>query len=322
MIRVFFFNFSIQHLKAQISDLVFRIQFLNQLQQGTGVNLIDHWNKALWSPKHYECYKLAVVFLDYLRNCIDYSIKTKIAMDRAIWEHQMAITLHQQILDGRELKNTKEEMRMVIERIRHYRHLAEIMAPKAERYFDLVDVNLVNLTVLTFRCQREDEKKAMGLRKLNRSDIVTESYDSGRGTLSRCQSSTTSKISPERTFIPVFEITPEKDEPREGTPKEPETDLMLFEDTPEKPENAPLKSNLEKTENSSLVSTPMKTESALIPVEKSPKRTEIALMYIDNTPEGLDKTDDTIIPDDDHDLITFSFSDDTDDSPDTERYQG
>ena len=308
MIRVFFFNFSAQHLKAQIPDLEFRIQFLNQLRQGTEVNLIDHWNKALMSPKHYECYKLAVVFLDYLRNCIHYSIKTKIAMERAIWEHQMAITLHHQILDGRESKNTKEEMRKVIERIRHYRYHAHIMAPKAERYFDLVDINLVNLTILTFRCQREDEKKAMALRKLNRSDNVTDTYDSGRGTLSRCQSST-STITPEKTFIPVFETPPKKNEPRENTP---EIDLMLFEDTPKKHKNAPLKS------------TPVKTERALIPVEKSPMRTEIALMYIDNTPEGscLDKTDDTIIPDDDHDLITFSFSDDTDDSPDTERYQG
>ena len=50
-------------MKEQLEDLNFRIQFLVQLETGTQIDLVDHWIKAERSPKHWQCYKFAKIFI-------------------------------------------------------------------------------------------------------------------------------------------------------------------------------------------------------------------------------------------------------------------
>ena len=149
-------------------DLNFRIQFLLQLEAGTQIELIDHWNKAERSPKHWQCYKFASkTFLKSLEKCLNYSIQTKISMERSIWEHSSLTEFHQKIVElNGSLEDFKlEKMRESFQRLKRYRSDAEENAPKADIFFDVVGSELVTLTELSLACQREDKKQEMVKRR-------------------------------------------------------------------------------------------------------------------------------------------------------------
>ena len=154
-------------MREQLVDLNFRIQFLLQLETGTQIELIDHWIKAERSPKHWQCYKFAKTFLKSLEKCLNYSIQTKISMDRSIWEHSTLTEFHQKIVESNgSLEDFElEKMRKSFQRLKRYRSDAEQNAPKAELFFDVVGSELVTLTELTFACQREDKKQEMFVKR-------------------------------------------------------------------------------------------------------------------------------------------------------------
>jgi len=169
-------EYSCKYLKEQLEDLNFRIQFLLQLETGTQIDLVDHWIKAERSPKHWQCYKFAKIFLKSLEKCLNYSIQTKISMDRSIWEHSTLTEFHQKIVESNgSLEDFNlEKMRKSFQRLKRYRNAAETNAPKADLFFDVVGSELVTLTEMSLACQREDKKQEM---EVKRSRVKRKNID-------------------------------------------------------------------------------------------------------------------------------------------------